>query len=607
VEAGAAARPLRTRIEIGIIAACGALAAVPIQLRNPDFARSALDWAMLFGLALGVPLLAAGCGAAALRVLLPGPGTRHRALRFWWRAWAGLALATLALLTAWAVGQKRPAPPSRQVVVVAIDGAEWRIIDALRENGRLPTFDALVQEGARGTLQLVSPVLSPPIWTSIASGVRPKRHGVVDFWTSSLQVRAKRVWEIADEHGLVSGALGYLVTWPPEKHGGFLVPGWLAQDTRTVPPELAFLIEFRRAVAEGESAWVAVLGKSTLQALRHGLTLATARAIVRGALDEARGGDSRRLDVARRELALALETDVFCHLLRAMQPHLAIFYHHHVDAAGHLYFKYYQPSRFPDVTPEEVSALGDALPRLYEATDAALARIRRCAAPDATLLVVSDHGQRAARHRGQPMLRIKTRRLLGELGIASGLRATNSANELFLRPASAAAEFEPALELLRGVVALPDGEPVFRIQRRAEGGAILVVGITWDAERRVRVGDRELELREIIDNSGRLSGTHTARALLLLAGPDIARGARLPRGSVLDVAPTVLGLLGLPIARDLDGRFLDQAIRPAARTRLAPRFVDTYGPRRSLAEADAGAGDLDAETRDHLEKLGYLE
>jgi hypothetical protein len=74
-----------------------------------------------------------------------------------------------------------------------------------------------------------------------------------------------------------------------------------------------------------------------------------------------------------------------------------------------------------------------------------------------------------------------------------------------------------------------------------------------------------------------------------------------PVGSV-DIAPTVLNLLGIPISRELPGIAL-----PASP--LAPptgRFVATYG-RPATEDAARGGRPLDQETIDRLRSLGYIK
>lgn len=59
------------------------------------------------------------------------------------------------------------------------------------------------------------------------------------------------------------------------------------------------------------------------------------------------------------------------------------------------------------------------------------------------------------------------------------------------------------------------------------------------------------------------TGDHTVESRLWAIGPDIPRGGALPAGAnVLDIAPTVLGLLDVPAPESLDGRPLLGAVAP---------------------------------------------
>jgi hypothetical protein len=91
---------------------------------------------------------------------------------------------------------------------------------------------------------------------------------------------------------------------------------------------------------------------------------------------------------------------------------------------------------------------------------------------------------------------------------------------------------------------------------------------------------------------------------LLLAGPDINPAGHLAGAHVLDLAPTMLALLGAPIGRDLEGRVLAEALRPQTLTRLPIRTVDTYGPpRRGTRQTPVR---IDGEIEDGLRALGYV-
>src|SRR5207248_272157 len=53
------------------------------------------------------------------------------------------------------------------------------------------------------------------------------------------------------------------------------------------------------------------------------------------------------------------------------------------------------------------------------------------------------------------------------------------------------------------------------------------------------------------------TGTHRPEGIFLIAGPGIAVGRRLEGARLLDVCPTVLHLLGVPLPDDMDGVPLD--------------------------------------------------
>jgi predicted AlkP superfamily phosphohydrolase/phosphomutase len=71
-------------------------------------------------------------------------------------------------------------------LLIGIDGADWHYMDPLIARGELPHLAALACHGAFGPLQTIQPTLSPVVWTSIATGVPPGRHGVRDFFADRL-------------------------------------------------------------------------------------------------------------------------------------------------------------------------------------------------------------------------------------------------------------------------------------------------------------------------------------------------------------------------------------------------------------------------------------
>lgn len=70
--------------------------------------------------------------------------------------------------------------PTR-VLLIGLDGFEWEIALPMVREGKLPNLAALMHRGVFGRLKTLQPTLSPIIWTSIATGVLPQTHGIYGF------------------------------------------------------------------------------------------------------------------------------------------------------------------------------------------------------------------------------------------------------------------------------------------------------------------------------------------------------------------------------------------------------------------------------------------
>jgi len=110
------------------------------------------------------------------------------------------------------------------------------------------------------------------------------------------------------------------------------------------------------------------------------------------------------------------------------------------------------------------------------------------------------------------------------------------------------------------------------------------------------------------DIEGQPSHWHRPYGLLILAGPPIVAG-QLDTVSVLDIAPTVLRLAGLPLAGDMDGRVVDEALRPEFRERYPETSIATYEStplRLEAAPMSETMAAVEAEVMENLRALGYV-
>lgn len=112
-----------------------------------------------------------------------------------------------------------------------MDGLDRLLLEELVSQGELPHFARILSEGATADLDVAPPVLSPIVWTTLASGYEGEVHGI-GGWTSaagrsftSADVRTLRLWDVASKEGVASVVSGYLMTWPASP-----VPGALLSD-----------------------------------------------------------------------------------------------------------------------------------------------------------------------------------------------------------------------------------------------------------------------------------------------------------------------------------------------------------------------------------------
>ncbi|HEX9163339.1 MAG TPA: alkaline phosphatase family protein [Thermoanaerobaculia bacterium] len=109
-----------------------------------------------------------------------------------------------------------------RVAIFAIDGADWDLIQELSDDGRIPNIQALAKGGTTGSLQTIQPTVSPLVWTTLATGVTPDRHGVIDFFDRSTRApvdsysrRTPALWDIAEGFGRHAVVVNWWTAWPP--------------------------------------------------------------------------------------------------------------------------------------------------------------------------------------------------------------------------------------------------------------------------------------------------------------------------------------------------------------------------------------------------------
>ncbi len=142
---------------------------------------------------------------------------------------------------------------SQRVFVLGLDGATFDLIKPWAQAGYLPTLGRLLAEGAHGPLESTLPPVTSPAWPSFMTGVNPGKHGVFDFiqaragsfnLVNATSIRSPTLWELLSAAGRRIGVLNVPVTYPPPAVNGFLVAGLLAPARREIAFPPGFLARY---------------------------------------------------------------------------------------------------------------------------------------------------------------------------------------------------------------------------------------------------------------------------------------------------------------------------------------------------------------------------
>lgn len=406
-----------------------------------------------------------------------------------------------------------PPPPARpRTAIIALDGVEPALLDSLLQTGDLPHLERLIERGSRATIHPVTELISPVVWTTVATGVSPDRHGILGFTDDGVPVtstmrKAPAFWNILPRFGIKPAVLGWIVTWPAETGDGIIISDrayWGEFDHKIEPPGIIDLTGFHYNGIPN----LAVLPRFTsypydaeFEALPEGDPRYAVNFLLKRRLLDIYVHDSTYYRMAIDILA---ENDV--DLLAA--------YFRGVDYVSHGFWQYFEPEPFRQagwkVPEEDVRLLGDIIPKYYVYLDRLIGNLVQRLDENAFIIVLSDHG------------------------------------------------FGPGL------------------------------------------GEYEI-------GGDFLSGNHRPESVLILSGPQIADGIeQAGRITHLDILPTVLFALDLPMARDLEGHPLLQYFESSFLAERQLSVVDRY-PFRGRPEDEVKGSEEDEQILKELRSLGYLD
>jgi predicted AlkP superfamily phosphohydrolase/phosphomutase/tetratricopeptide (TPR) repeat protein len=404
----------------------------------------------------------------------------------------------------------------RKLLLVGWDAADWKVIRPLMDDGKMPNVRRLVEDGARGQIATLNPPLSPMLWTSIATGKRPFKHGILGFSeptpdgrdvqpVTNLSRTSKALWNILNQNKLRSVVIGWWPSHPVEPINGVMVSdryhratrplgeGWPLAANTVHPPELAKTLADLRMHPD---RLVPEMVEPLIPLARE--------------IDQDKDG---RLALCMRTLAECMSIQAAATWLMDNQPwELFAVYYEAIDHFSHGFMKYHPP-RQSWIAERDFALYHNVVTMAYQFHDQMLGTLLSKAGKDTTVVLMSDHGFHPDH----------------------------------LRPAS--------------IPEIPAGPAI----------------------------------------------EHRDLGVLVMSGPGIKKDELLHGPSVLDVAPTILTLYGLPVGADMDGKVLSQAFVEAPEVAFIPSWdavPGTDGCHPPHTRLDPVAAH---EALEQMIALGYIE
>jgi predicted AlkP superfamily phosphohydrolase/phosphomutase len=540
----------------------------------------------------------------------------------------------------------------RKTYVVGFDGATWRFLMPLIEQGEAPNFERLIREGASGELTSVIPFQSAAAWVTFMTGKNSGKHGVYMFQdydalsysyvgrtANSRYFSGQTIFDIVGELGGKVAAVRVPMTYPAWPVKGIMVSGF---PTPGDTPDTFYPESLQEHVGSA------------------------------GHSDES---DFRDLTTEQQKNSLDAQMERMSGLVRSLidtECDLFMVVHRVPDPVHHFFLKFVD-DRTPAYSPDEAQRWGDLVNRFYRKMDTALGESLDRLGPDDTIFVISDHGGAIT-----PPRQLNLNVWLAQKGWLTPQERTKSVKErvyalnqtllparvrALLRrsaPKSVQGELRSMWRGLQGVdfsrtqayqfpmKCPPLAGIVINVQGRQPQGTVApdryeeVRGQVMSAARELRdprTGEplvRDVYRREDLyhgpyverapdlivwchdlykegplaqgpvvgqvpfDELVQVPGSHDEKGILLAAGPGIAAGKRVEGANLIDVTPTILHAMELPVPADMDGRVLTEIFSDARAVDSVELALARSSDQSFLSE------DEEQQIKDKLKGWGYL-
>jgi len=543
-------------------------------------------------------------------------------------------------------------PAKHKVLIVGLDGANWALIRPIMAEGLMPNLQRMVKEGVSGPLRSsLPPIESPTIWTSVATGKRSDKHGIQGFVMRSdktnklvpvnnMMRKAAAFWEVVSDHGLEIDVVTWYVSWPAQPVNGTFV------SERLVFPTIDHVVApaaWSEALEHHNDEYSEARDERLRKFTEHPYN-PDYQSQNKNSQKYFRDEHLSILDFTHRKDTVAF--GIAMDLLYQRQPDVFAVYFEGIDRTSHRFIAHERTRRgsglakglYSELNKSELDMFGDVMKNYHAQIDQWLGQLLKEIDDDTAVMVLSDHGfglrtpwklhlnmnplleflgERAyIEEDGEGWVDYSKTRLFDSYQQTKALgrvmvNVEGRQSEGIVPVANADAVIEEAHRLLTDLQTA-SGEPVFRSVKIGRGAG------TSSSDGDIRVELNEKCLADSIVRGDRtfpvsgfvraewMPGNHRIDGIFVGYGGPFKKGASISNAGILDIAPTLLKIAGIPPARDMDGRALDRAFRADARKDLVQGVVPSYA--RTIFDSEASTSSpADSLILEQLRALGYIK
>ena len=527
-----------------------------------------------------------------------------------------------------------------KLICIGLDGATFRVIKPLCDEGKLPTLGHLLENGVHGVLESTFPPVTGPAWSAMATGKNPGKTAIFDsiirkskdsFETrmmNSFDIRRVRpYWDYLSSAGFRVGVINYPFLYPPYEINGIIVSGLGSSPD----DEICYPRDFKQRLVKKCGKYRIHLPSLQPQYTKNPLLL------VKDVFE--------LLEINNKTLQLVLEEDL----------QFLTFVISAGDFVQHYMWQYIDPQH-PYYREDEAKEYRPKFIQVWQRIDEILGLVIDRLSQDGNIVIVSDHGFGPHRsdfytnswlkeegyliRRGKSITKARQlqdavaqwikkvspylfRKLiratnLGKIPYISEMSELDLERSLAFSPVNASGVgkihindkripfISPGKDLgsIRDEIMKKLADACFNLglSVKVYSPDELYTGkyVALAPDILFEIGNGECSIRYSFATPPfqepppdlTFSGIHQKDGIFIGCGPDIKQGIEIDRAKIYDIAPTILHMLGSPVPDDMDGRVLREIFRdgsePAQReVKYQPVDMERAKVRKKIKELRA--------------------